>query len=196
MENQSNIFNPKYSFIKYINAITYVGIFGFTLFLTSRQPNVEWQDALLIVLSGFSVYQISREFIRKIEFKDSEMVVQYFVWPARSIDYCRIKKIDVGYSITGEGFSIQLRAMKNRLDLQYKLADFMKKFNIKEFDLERQIKAKRRKGIKILKISLISTIAIGLLASLFVGADIGVWALMLLLLFVSITLILNIFIKE
>ena len=194
METQFNIFTPKYMFTEYLKVFVYTGGFVFLLFMGIQRQSFNWQYTLITALCGFTAFQVAKNIIKEVEFGENEMIIRYYVWVEKVINYHDIN-INVNSSIHAKNISILLRQMTNRMELQQKIANVLRNKKIREINLEAEIKKSTQAGRKILIYALIATITIGILASSIVHADLAVWAVILLVLLATIVFILAIFIK-
>jgi uncharacterized membrane protein YbjE (DUF340 family) len=196
METQSTIFVPKCLFTIYLIAFMYAGGFVFLLFVIFQQQRFDWQYILVTAFCGFNAVLESRNIIKEIEFCDNDMIVHYYVWIEKVIDYHDITNIKINLSINASNAIILLRQMANRMELQKRVADLLHNKKIREINIESEIKKTSKVGRKILSYALISTIIIGGLTSTIVHADLASWAFLLFILFFVTVLIFSIFIKR
>jgi hypothetical protein len=196
VEIQSNVFTPKYLFTVYLKPLVYGVGFFFLSFVVIQRGWYGWDYALILALFGFPAFQEAGKLIKEIEFGENEMIVRYFLWREKSVDYHNIKNVDVNISIGFSNAVISLKEMTNRMELQKRLADILRKKKIREINIEKEIEKKSKAGKKIFSYAFAFTVVIGVVASSIVNADLATWALMLVLLFAISVIILSVFIKS
>jgi hypothetical protein len=195
MEIQTNIFKPKYFFTTYLKVLVYSVGFVFLLFIDFQKQSFDWQYILLTALTGFVAFQGAKNIVKEIEFNYQGIIVRYYAWLEKEVEYQDIEDIEVNITIKARGLVISLREMTNRMELQRKVADILRERKIAKIDIDQKIREKKRVGTKVLNYALIVTAAIGIVASFIIHADLATWAISLFILFVLILNILTIFIK-
>lgn len=196
METQTDIFRPKYFFTTYLKVLMYSGFFVILLYINFQRQDLNWQIIFLTAITGFVAILEVKSIIKEVEFNYFSMVIRYYAWPEKEIKFHDIQDIEVNTTIRARGMVILLREMTNRMELQRKVAGILLEKKIKKIDIDEKIEEKRRTLTKILKISLISTAVIGIMASFILEADLATWAFLLFILFFLIFLGLTIFIRS
>jgi hypothetical protein len=195
IKNESSVFYPKYFFTSYMRPLVVLGYGAFILFECIQRQDYSWVFLSLLLVSALVAFLNGKEIIREIEFSDESMTIHYFIWPESEIEWREIKSIQANVSIKARRVTIPLTQIRNRMELQNRVAIILSEKKILNINIEEEIIKGKRILVKRLKYTVITTTALVLLAISVIRADLATWAFLIFMLFFVALLIFSIFLK-
>lgn len=173
-----DIFIPKYLFAAYLLPLVYGCVSIVLLFITIQRQSLDWTLILFAIFSGVNTYQNAKDIIKEVEFDERKMIIRYYLFGTKTIAYEDID-VNVGFHIKGERVVIPFKHMTNKMYLQERVVQILRKKNIKNINIDEIIKERKHALVKSLNYALLIPLILGGLASFVVHADIESWAYLL-----------------
>lgn len=156
-----------------------------------------WESTVywIIAFPIAALYEASR-MIKVVEFRDSEMIVRYYLRRNKAIGYREITGIEVEWSYirTTRG-RIYIGEMVNQDELEARVVDILRARQILDINLTEENRKTVDAVKKRLRYALVITIVIGLVAEFVGHADWSEFSIILFLYFILAYLVLWLFIK-
>lgn len=202
MESKIEKFFPKYNLWDHIEPFVYLGVSAFLILFSmfvSTLPHGgnPWESTVywIIAFPIAALYEASR-MIKVVEFRDSEMIVRYYLRRKKAIGYREITGIEVEWSYirTTRG-RIYIGEMVNQDELEARVVDILRARQILDINLTEENRKTVDAVKKRLRYALVITIVIGLVAEFVGHADWSEFSIILFLYFILAYLVLWLFIK-